>query len=155
MLRPTGGQERGYRGGTENLPGVLAMAAALDAGAAWLDQAAQLRTVVDAAIAKAGGTVIAQASTRLPPIAAYRMPGASAMAQLIRFDAMGIAVSAGSACSSGSVKPSHVLAAMGWTEEEAREVIRVSFGPSTTRADIYEFIRVWTAMAAGANERAA
>lgn len=145
MLRPTGGQERGYRGGTENLPGVLAMAAALDAGAAWLDQAAQLRTVVDAAIAKAGGTVIAQASPRLPTIAAYRMPGASAMAQLIRFDAMGIAVSAGSACSSGSLKPSHVLQAM--QVEGAGEVIRISLGRETTPDDADRLIAAWRELA--------
>jgi cysteine desulfurase len=55
----------------------------------------------------------------------------------------GIAVSAGSACSSGTLKTSHVLKAMGLAEEEAGEVIRVSFGPDTSRADIYRFVEAW------------
>ncbi len=68
-----------------------------------------------------------------PTIACYRMPGVPAAAQMMQLDLAGIAVSAGSACSSGSLKTSHVLAAMGWREEEAREVIRVSFGPHHER----------------------
>ncbi|ARS25944.1 cysteine desulfurase family protein [Sphingomonas sp. KC8] len=154
-LDAPGGQEKGYRPGTENLPAALGFAAALEARREWLGRAAELREHLEKALTAAGGIVVAAASPRLPTIGAYRMPGVPAASQLIRFDLAGIAVSAGSACSSGSVKPSHVLAAMGWAEEEAREVIRVSFGPSTTRAEIYEFIRVWTAMAADASKRAA
>ena len=71
------------------------------------------------------------------------MPGLAASAQLIQFDMAGVAISAGSACSSGTLKASHVLAAMGWNDKEAGEVVRVSFGPETNRADIYRFIEVW------------
>lgn len=145
MLRPTGGQERGYRGGTENLPGAMAMVAALEAGTGWMDEAARLREVLCAGIEAAGGQTIAAAAERLPTIAAYRMPGISAMAQLIRFDGMGIAVSAGSACSSGSLKPSHVLAAMGTTD--AQEVIRVSLGRETVRAEVDRFLAAWQEVA--------
>lgn len=145
LLRPSGGQERGYRGGTENLPGVLAMAAALEAGKDWLDQAAKLRARLEQGIVSAGGEVVAAAAPRLPTIGAYRMPGKSANAQLIRFDGQGIAVSAGSACSSGSLRTSHVLEAMGL--EGAGEVIRVSIGRETTEAQIDRFIAAWSAVA--------
>ena len=80
------------------------------------------------------------------PVGAYRMPGMPSNAQLIEFDMAGIAVSAGSACSSGSLRPSHVLAAMGWDEEAAREVVRVSFGPSTTAEEVDRFADLWRAM---------
>jgi cysteine desulfurase len=73
------------------------------------------------------------------------MPGISAAAQLIRFDAMGIAVSAGSACSSGSLKTSHVLDAM--AVAGASEVIRVSLGRETAEADVSRFIAAWQAIA--------
>lgn len=145
LLRPSGGQERGYRGGTENLPGVLAMAAALEAGRDWLNQAAQLRARLEQGIVSAGGEVVAAAAPRLPTIGAYRMPGKSANAQLIRFDGQGIAVSAGSACSSGSLRTSHVLEAMG--VEGASEVIRVSIGRETTEAQIDRFVAAWRAVA--------
>ena len=91
--------------------------------------------------------VVAKGSPRLATIASYRMPGVASSAQLIQFDMAGIAVSAGSACSSGSLKPSQVLAAMGWGEAEAAEVVRVSFGPETSRADVYRFIEAWKRIA--------
>ncbi|WP_374587687.1 cysteine desulfurase family protein [Novosphingobium sp.] len=141
FLRPTGGQERGYRGGTENLPGVMAMVAALQAGRDWLDQAAQLRARLESEILSAGGEVVAEDAPRLATIGAYRMPGKSANAQLIRFDGQGIAVSAGSACSSGSLRISHVLEAMG--TEGANEVIRVSIGRETTADDVDRFLTAW------------
>jgi cysteine desulfurase len=145
MLRPTGGQERGYRAGTENLPGALAMAAALEAGSQWLAQAASLRARLEAGILDAGGSVIAQGAARLATVGAYRMPGVSSAVQLIRFDGQGIAVSAGSACSSGSLKASHVLTAMG--VDGANEVVRVSIGRETTQGEIDRFLAAWRAMA--------
>ena len=145
MLKPAGGQERGYRAGTENLPGVLAMLAALEAERDWLEEAVRLRDLIDGDIAAAGGVSIAQDTARVPSIAAYRMPGKSANAQLIRFDAKGIAVSAGSACSSGSLRTSHVLAAMG--VEGAGEVIRVSLGRETTQAEVEQFLTAWREIA--------
>lgn len=147
LLEPTGGQERGYRGGTENLPGALAMAAALEAGADWLAAAARLRASLEAALVAAGGEVVGDGASRLATIGAYRMPGISAAAQLIRFDGQGIAVSAGSACSSGSLRTSHVLGAMGLDGKAASEVIRVSLGRETTGAEIDRFIAAWAAMA--------
>jgi cysteine desulfurase len=147
LLEPSGGQERGYRGGTENLPGVLAMVAALEAGSDWLEQAARLRERLDEGIVASGGEVIAGEAQRCPTIGGYRMPGTSAAAQLIRFDAMGIAVSAGSACSSGSLKTSHVLAAMGMDDKAATEVIRVSIGRETSEADIERFLDAWRGIA--------
>jgi cysteine desulfurase len=145
LLAPGGGQERGYRGGTENLPGAMAMAAALEAGSGWLADAARLRAMLDAAVVAAGGEVIAAAAPRLATIGAYRMPGRAANAQLIRFDGMGIAVSAGSACSSGSLKASHVLTAMGVAG--ANEVIRVSIGRETKQAELERFIAAWQEVA--------
>lgn len=155
MLAATGGQERGYRSGTENLPGVLGMAAALATPRGWVDRAADLRVHLDGAIEAAGGQVVARSSPRIATIASYRMPGVASAAQLIQFDLAGIAVSAGSACSSGSLKPSHVLTAMGWREPEAAEVVRVSFGSDTTRADVYRFVEVWRRLSADAKARAA
>lgn len=146
MLKPTGGQERGYRGGTENLPGALAMAAALEAPRDWLEAAARLRLRLDDGILAAGGEIVAQNAPRLPTIAGYRMPGRSANAQLIRFDGIGIAVSAGSACSSGSLKASPVLTAMGYPH--AGEVIRVSIGRETTESEIDAFVAAWRKIAA-------
>ena len=154
-LGPSGGQEQGYRGGTENLPAVLGFAAALDAGRGWLDRARILRARLDAAIRESGGIIAADGAERLPSIASYRMPGVAATTQLIRFDMAGIAVSAGSACSSGSLKPSHVLAAMGWDETAAREVIRISFGPDTLEQDIDRVIAEWQTIATSRRAEAA
>jgi cysteine desulfurase len=147
LIAPSGGQERGYRAGTENLPGVLGLAAALESQRGWVSRASELRAHLDAAIKTSGGQVVAEGSPRLSTIASYRMPGVASSAQLIQFDLAGISVSAGSACSSGSLKPSHVLAAMGWSEADANEVIRVSFGPDTNRADVYRFVETWKQIA--------
>lgn len=147
MVEAVGGQEQGYRPGTENLPGIIAMAAALEAGREWVEEAAALRARLEAAVEAAGGEVVAKQSERIATIGAYRMPGVTSNAQLIQFDMAGIAVSAGSACSSGSLKTSHVLTAMGWPEDAAREVVRVSFGRSTTRDEVDRFTEFWTRMA--------
>ena len=148
LIAPSGGQERGYRAGTENLPGIVGMAAALRHQPDWLDDAALLRSTLDSGIEAAGGEVVARDAQRAPTIASYRMPGVSARAQLIHFDLAGISVSAGSACSSGSLKTSHVLSAMGWDDAAAAEVVRVSFGPGSGPADVDRFLAAWTAMVA-------
>ncbi|MDN4630400.1 aminotransferase class V-fold PLP-dependent enzyme [Sphingomonas sp. PsM26] len=145
-LTPTGGQERGYRGGTENVPGAMGYAAALGEPED-LAQLASLRAQLEDAIARSGGEIVAGDADRHPAIGAYRMPGLAAATQLIRFDMAGIAVSAGSACSSGSMKPSHVLGAMGWDSDTSREVIRVSFGRTTTAADVDRFVAEWRKIA--------
>ncbi len=143
-LHPSGGQERGYRPGTENLPGVLGHAAALAVPEP--DHAAR-RARLDDAVRRSGGIVVAADVERHAAIGAYRMPGVASAAQLIRFDMQGIAVSAGSACASGSLKPSHVLRAMGWSEDATREVVRVSFGRTTSDADVERFIAAWRGVA--------
>ena len=143
LLTPTGGQEQGYRRGTENLPAAIGFATALDAGFAWMEKAVRLRDMLDAEITASGGIVVAEASNRLATIGSYRMPGVAASSQLINFDMAGIAVSAGSACSSGTLKTSHVLGAMGWDERSASEVVRVSFSADTSESDVTRFLDVW------------
>ena len=146
VLAPIGGQEKGYRGGTENLPGAIGFAAALEARGS-REHLADLRGRLDEGVRAAGGQIVAANGPRLPEIASYRLPGTAAAAQLIELDMAGIAVSAGSACSSGTLKPSAVLTAMGWSEEQAREVIRVSLAPSTTSREVDRFLEVWTRFA--------
>jgi cysteine desulfurase len=146
LIEASGGQEKGYRSGTENVPATLGFAAALEASKSWHERARDLRHQLDAAIVAAGGAIVSANAPRLPMIGGYHMPGVSANAQLIQFDLAGISVSAGSACSSGTLKSSHVLSAMGWDDEAAAQVVRVSFGPSTSRAHIYRFIEQWQAI---------
>lgn len=143
MLTASGGQEQGYRTGTENLPYILAMTAALEAPTNWAGRATELRQHLDDAIKKEGGAVIAENAPRIATIASYHMPGVAANTQLIRFDMAGFSVSAGSACSSGTLKTSHVLQAMGVDDGLAKEVIRVSIGRDTTRSQIYSFVEQW------------
>ncbi len=145
-LSPTGGQERGYRPGTENVPAILGYAAALDEPED-IARLVSLRARLDDAVVRSGGEVVAAGSARHPAIGSYRMPGTAATVQLIRLDMAGFAVSAGSACASGSMKPSHVLAALGWSEEAGREVIRISFGRTTTEAEVEAFVAAWRGVA--------
>jgi cysteine desulfurase len=135
-LEAIGGQEGGYRPGTPAVPFILGFATAAEADHGWVEEAKRLREKLDAAVVEAGGEVVAADAPRIATIACYRMPGVTGAAQMMQLDLAGIAVSAGSACSSGSLKTSHVLAAMGWSETAAREVIRVSFGPQTRESDI-------------------
>lgn len=156
-LAAVGGQERGYRRGTENLGGIAGMAAALESGAFQMamPRLRQLRRSLEEAIAAEGGIVIASDAERVATIGAYAMPGVASSSQLVQFDIAGISVSAGSACSSGSMKPSRVLEAMGLAPEVASSVIRVSFGPSTSEADVQRFVGEWRRIASRAGSRAA
>lgn len=159
MLEPLGGQERGYRRGTENLPGALGFAAALEACADPCLAPGILGPIQERlapAAARLGGVRLAERlSEPTPFIEAIAMPGMSGSAQLMRFDMAGFAVSQGSACSSGSLKRSHVLEAMGLDEGLAARMIRVSFGWNTTREEVERFCDAWIAMAEGAGARAA
>lgn len=145
-LAPTGGQEFGYRAGTENAPAAAGYAAALGVPEP-IERWTALRERLDDAVRRSDGQVVGDGSPRHPAVGAYRMPGTASAAQLIRFDLAGFAVSAGSACASGSMKPSHVLAALGWTEKAGREVVRVSFGRDTTEEEIGAFITAWRRIA--------
>jgi cysteine desulfurase len=142
-LEAVGGQEGGFRPGTAAVPMILGFAAAAAADHRWYEEARRLRAKLDHGIVEAGGEIIAGGAPRIATIAAYRMPGVAAAAQMMQLDLAGIAVSAGSACSSGSLKTSHVLLAMGMDEEAAREVIRVSFGPQTRDADVDALLTEW------------
>lgn len=144
-IQPSGGQERGYRRGTENLPGIAGMAAALEsqAFARAMPRLEELRGQLERELIGAGGLVIAAGAPRIATIGAYAMPGVASASQLVQLDLAGISVSAGSACSSGSMKPSRVLKAMRIPDEIASTVIRVSFGPSTSESDIDRFLAEW------------
>ena len=155
-LAPSGGQEKGYRRGTENVPAAAGFGAALQARAFAdaMPRLARLRAQLEQAIVAAGGTVIAGNGERIATIGAYALPGVSSASQLVQFDLAGIAVSAGSACSSGSMKPSRVLEAMGVAPEIAGSVIRVSFGPDTGAGEVERFVTEWRRIAGKAGQEA-
>lgn len=142
-LEAIGGQEGGFRPGTAAVPSIMGFAAAAEADHGWYEEARRLRARLDEAVAAAGGEIVAGSAPRIATIACYRMPGVPGAAQMMQLDLAGIAVTAGSACASGSLKTSHVLTAMGWPEEKAREVIRVSFGPGTKESDIDALLGEW------------
>ena len=152
MLQPVGGHERGYRRGTENLPGAMGMAAALEAsGSAYLSpKVTQAIAGMRATLRAKGAQFIGDPDGASPYIAAIAMPGMSASAQVMRFDMAGFAVSQGSACSSGTMKMSHVLEAMQVDPELANRTIRVSFGWTTTPQDIVRFCESWSDLAGAA-----
>jgi cysteine desulfurase len=153
-LRPAlrgGGQERGWRAGTENVLGIAGFGAAAEAAAAELpvyDRVRSLRDAVEASITMVApeAVVLGASVPRLPNTSAIAMPGTAAETQVIALDLDGVMVSAGAACSSGKVGPSHVLAAMGVPKDIASSTIRVSLGWSTTAADIDHFMQSWTAL---------
>ncbi|WP_419813828.1 cysteine desulfurase family protein [Glacieibacterium sp.] len=148
-----GGQERGLRGGTPNLPGIAGFAAALDARAAdtgWLDRATALRDRLEARL---DVRPYSAAAPRLGTIACLPMAGVPAMTQVMALDMAGFAVSAGAACSSGKVRASHVLSAMG--APAPGEAIRVSLGWGTTVAEIDAFTVAWLALRDRLHRRAA
>lgn len=141
MLEPMGGHERGYRQGTENMPAALGFAAGLEAGA----KAGNWATTPQerAGFASELGEDLLTFGDQTDYIFALSHPAMSAQALLIRLDAMGIAVSAGSACSSGTLKKSRVLDAFGVSNEVAARTIRVSLGWSTTSAHLDQFLQGW------------
>ncbi len=146
-----GGQERGRRSGTENLPGIAGFAAAAEAAAAEIgvyDRVRALRDLLEAQIAAIAPEAVVHgaAAPRLPNTAAIAMPGTAAETQVIALDLDGVMVSAGSACSSGKVGPSHVLKAMAVAPDLAGSTIRVSLGWGSTEADVSHFLRSWTAL---------
>jgi cysteine desulfurase len=146
-IEPVGGQEKGYRRGTQDAPGALAFAAALAVRPYDMQRLAALRTRLDEGVKQADGAVIGEDSPRIPTIGSVAMPGASSASLLVQFDLAGIAVSAGSACSSGKLKESAVLAAMGVAPEIAAGFLRISFGPSTSEADVDAFLAEWQRIA--------
>jgi cysteine desulfurase len=143
-----GGQELGRRGGTENVAGIAGFGLAAELAAGEFDQMSdleRLRDHMEIEITQfCPNCVIYGADvSRLPGTSCLSMPGVNAELQVMNFDLAGIAVSAGSACSSGKVKASHVLTAMGASEDAASEAIRVSLGRLTTAEEIAKFVEVW------------
>lgn len=144
-----GGQERGRRAGTENVTAIAAFGAAAvaiqAALAADVERMRALRDRLEAGLRATTPEVVIFGSEaeRLPNTTLVSMLGAKAETLVIAFDLDDIAVSSGSACSSGKVAPSHVLAAMGIPPELARGAVRISTGPATTEAEIDRFLEVW------------
>ncbi|MGH6830004.1 MAG: cysteine desulfurase family protein [Methylocella sp.] len=142
-----GGQERGLRAGTENVAGIAGMAAALCAAKARLrEEAAALsvwRDELEADISRVapGAVFFGAGAERLPNTSCFALPRIEAHVLLIALDMEGIAVSSGSACSSGKVKRSHVLSAMGVEPDLARGAIRVSLGWNSRREDCISFVQ--------------
>jgi cysteine desulfurase len=144
-----GGQERGRRAGTENVAGIAGFGAAAAASdVTQMGAIARLRDATEARLRNiAPETVVFGAKTaRLPNTLSVAMPGVAAETQVMALDLAGIAVSAGSACSSGKVKASHVLAAMGVAPDLAGSAIRVSAGWRSTAEDFDRFVEAWTAL---------
>jgi cysteine desulfurase len=156
-----GGQERGARAGTENVAGIAGFGAAVAAAGRGLgfypQSVAALRDALERELRKISReTVIfgapdtaTNSPARLPNTTLFAVPGATAETSLIALDLDGISVSAGSACSSGKVAASHVLAAMGVPAELAACALRLSLGPTTSQAEIDMFLNAWIKRLAG------
>lgn len=147
-----GGQERKRRAGTENLTAIIGFGAAAEAALAELDRIAAIAALRDKLEAQVRSIspraiVIGEGAPRLCNTIALALPGKLAETLVIRLDLAGIAVSAGSACSSGKVGTSHVLEAMGLAPDIAAGTIRISLGPETTEKDIAAFLAAWTEIA--------
>ena len=147
-----GGQELGRRAGTENVAGVAASGAAVKATMAALEgDAARLRDLrnrLERGLRETPGMIVfSEGAPRLPNTTLFTVPGLRAETAVIGFDLAGIAVSSGSACSSGKVQPSHVLAAMGVGKELAQGAVRLSLGWSTLAADIDLALQAWRKLA--------
>lgn len=142
-----GGQERGRRGGTQNLPGIAGFGAAARAIAAGecVSCLTELRDRLESGIRAAAPQAViwGQGAERLPNTTCVGLPGVNQQRQIMALDLAGVAVSAGSACSSGKLAPSHVLTAMGATAEQARQAIRVSIGWRTSTDDVDRFLKEW------------
>ncbi len=145
-----GGQEMGRRSGTENIVGIAGFGAAAEAAARDLDggvwaRVEKLRNILDYTIeAGAKETIfVGKESARLPNTTCIATPGWKGETQVMQMDLAGFAISAGSACSSGKVKASAVLTAMGFDTVTASSAIRVSLGPETTEDDVMRFAETW------------
>ncbi len=147
-----GGQELGRRAGTENVAGIAGFGAAAKAAMRTLEpDAARLKTLrsrLESGLRRTPGVIVFSGEVpRLPNTVLFTVPGLRAETAVIGFDLAGIAVSSGSACSSGKVQPSHVLEAMGVGPELAQGAVRLSLGWSTTSQDIDYCLEAWLKLA--------
>ena len=145
-----GGQEMGRRSGTENVIGIAGFGAAAEAAMRDLadgkwQQVEKLRNILESSIEESAREIIfvGKAEKRLPNTSCIATLGWKGETQVMQMDLAEFAISAGSACSSGKVRESRVLRAMGYDEEIARSAIRVSLGPETTEDEIYRFAETW------------
>ncbi len=145
-----GGQEMGRRSGTENVIGIVGFGAAAEAAAKDLangvwEKVAEFRNILEKALeAGSQATIfVGKGRDRLPNTLCFATPGWKGETQVMQMDLAGFAISAGSACSSGKVRASAVLTAMGYDEVTAASAIRVSLGPETTEEDVLRFAETW------------
>ena len=145
-----GGQEMGRRSGTENVVGIAGFGAAAEGAARDLatgvwDRVEKLRNILERTLeASAKKTIfVGKEATRVPNTSCFATPGWKGETQVMQMDLAGFAISAGSACSSGKVRASRVLTAMGYNEATAASAIRVSLGPETTETDVLRFAETW------------
>jgi cysteine desulfurase len=157
-----GAQESRRRAGTENVPAILGFGAAAALAASDLEAfagLAMLRDGMEARLRQIASdlAILGEGGPRVANTSLVALPGLAAETQLMALDLAGIAVSTGSACSSGTVKPSHVLKAMGVADGIARSAIRVSLGWASEPGHIDRFVGAWTALynRAGTGGRAA
>ncbi len=147
-----GGQEMGRRAGTENLIGIAGFAAAAEAAARdvaagrW-EEVSEIRNILESSIAAAANETIfvGKDSVRLPNTSCFTVPGWKGETQVMQMDLARFAISAGSACSSGKVRASRVLTAMGFDGPTAGSAIRVSLDPEVTRDEVLRFADAWGA----------
>jgi cysteine desulfurase len=147
-----GGQELGHRAGTENVTGIAGFGAAVRAAMAALERDAirleGLRNRLENGLRQTPGVIVFSGDVpRLPNTTLFTVPGLKAETAVIGFDLAGVAVSSGSACSSGKVQPSHVLKAMGYGPELAQGAVRLSLGWTTSNADIDHCFEAWRKLA--------
>ncbi|MFD0908658.1 cysteine desulfurase family protein [Ruegeria arenilitoris] len=145
-----GGQEMGRRSGTENVIGIAGFGAAAEAAARDLangiwETVAELRNILEKALEAGSKSTIfvGKDQDRLPNTLCFATPGWKGETQVMQMDLSGFAISAGSACSSGKVRASAVLTAMGYDEATAASAVRVSLGPETSEEDVLRFAETW------------
>ncbi len=135
-----GGQEKGLRAGTQNTPGLYAAGLSLQAAAqaqpATWQHLRALNDQLTARLATEQGIRANHTPQGSPKVASFTAERTDGEALLMNLDFAGVCVSAGSACSAGTMQPSHVLSALGFSDSEARATVRFSFGPATTPQDI-------------------
>ncbi|HEV2674370.1 MAG TPA: cysteine desulfurase family protein [Aliidongia sp.] len=159
-LTTGGGQEKGYRAGTENVAGIVGFGLAIEAAVAELEPYGRLAGLRDRLAARLVGidpaaVVFGAAASRVANTLCIAMPGVKAETQVMALDLAGIGVSAGSACSSGKVRISHVLTAMGIAPDLASAAIRISLGRDTTEGELDRLIEAWAALRHRTNRSAA
>ena len=147
-----GGQERNRRAGTENVSGIAGFGAAIETATTSLaterERQTRPRDQLETGLRSIpGARIFADGVARLPNTVLFAAPGLKSETAVIAFDLEGIAVSAGSACSSGKIQPSHVLSAMAVPPELARGAVRLSLGCGTEERDIVRCIEAWIKLA--------